>query len=68
MSDEAFPFATTTEVLMALAVGDALKAIAKPECPAFGYVFLERARVAEASADHEVARARALLPIFVGRC
>ena len=61
MSDEAFPFATTAEVLMALPVGDALKESGKPECPAYGDVFLERARVAEAAGDHEVARAWALL-------
>lgn len=43
MSDDAFPFATTAEVLMVLSVADALKAIARPKCPAFRDVFLERA-------------------------
>ena len=61
MSDEMFPFSTSAEVLMALPVGEALKESRKPECPAYGDVFLERAGAAGAAGDSGVARAWALL-------
>ena len=51
MSDEVFPFSTSAEVLMVLPVGEALKESRKPECPAYGDVFLERAGAAEAAGD-----------------
>ena len=61
MSDEAFGYSTTGEVLLALQVGDALKESVKAECPAYTDVFLERAKAAEAAGENEIARAWALL-------
>ena len=61
MSEKAFPFSTTSEVLLALPVGDVLKESEKAECPAYSDVFFERARVTEAAGEHEVARAWTLL-------
>lgn len=61
MSEKAFPFSTTVEVLLALPVGDVLKESKKAECPAYSDVFFERAKVTEAAGEHEVARAWTLL-------
>ena len=61
MSDEAFPFSTTAEVLMTLPVGEALKESKKPDCSAYWNVFFEKAKVAEEAGEVEVARAWALL-------
>ena len=61
MSDKTFPYSTTTEVLLALPVGDALKETEKAECPAYSDVFFDRAKVAEEVGDHEIARAWSLL-------
>ena len=61
MSEEAFPFSTTSEVLLALPVAEALKESEKAECPAYSDAFFERAKVAEEPGDHEVARAWRLL-------
>ena len=61
MSEEAFPYSTTTGVLLALPVEDVLKESAKAECPSYSDIFFERSRVAEAAGDHEVARAWSLL-------
>ena len=61
MSEEAFAFATTTEVLTDIPVGEALKESTKPECPAYANVFLERARTADVAGNHDAARAWTLL-------
>ena len=61
MSEKAFPFSTTSEALLALPAGDALKESPNAECPSYSDVFFERAKVAEAAGDNEVARAWALL-------
>ena len=61
MSEEAFAYSTTAEVLLALPIGDALKESVKAECPSYTGVFFERARVADAAGDNEEARAWFLL-------
>ena len=61
MSEEAFAYSTTAEVLLALPVGDALKESVKAECPAYADLFFERARVADAACDNDAARAWTLL-------
>ena len=61
MSQEAFQFSTTTEVLTGLPVGEALKESAKPECLAYADVFLKRAGIDEAADSHEIATGWALL-------
>ena len=61
MSEEEFVFSTTTEVLMGLRVGEALKESTKPECLAYADVFLERAGKAEATGSDEIARGWVLL-------
>ena len=58
MSDDAFAYSTTTEALLGLAVGEAVKKSKKPECPAYSDVFFERTR---AAGDNGTARAWALL-------
>ena len=61
MSEETFVFSTTTEVLMGLPVGEALKESTKPECLTYAHVFLERAGTAEAAGSDEIAGGWALL-------
>ena len=61
MSEEAFAFATTAELLMGIPVGKALKESTKPECPAYADVFFERAKTSAAAGDHDAARAWTLL-------
>ena len=56
MSDEMFLLSTSAEVPMALPVGEALEESGKPECTAYGDIFLERAGAAEAAGDSGVAR------------
>ena len=58
MSDDPFAYSTTTEILMGLAVEEAVKEARKSECPAYSDVFHERAR---AAGDNGTARAWALL-------
>ena len=61
MSDEPFSFSATGEVLLALPVAEALTESKKPECPAYGDVFFERAGAADEAGDGESAKAWALL-------
>ena len=61
MSGDAFAYSTTAEVLMDLAVEEAVKESGKPECPAYAEAFLERGAAADAADDQEGARAWALL-------
>ena len=61
MNEEEFVFSTTTEVLMGLPVGEALKESTKPECLTYADVFHDRARIAETDGSDEIARGWALL-------
>ena len=61
MSDDAFAYSTTVEVLMDLAVEEAVQESGMPECPAYADAFAERGAAAKAAGDHEVARAWFLL-------
>ena len=61
MSEEAFAYSTTAEMLLALPVEDALKESESAECISYSSVFFKRARVADASGGNEEARAWRLL-------
>ncbi|MGH6899709.1 MAG: DUF7380 domain-containing protein [Geminicoccaceae bacterium] len=61
MSDGSFSLSTTSELLLALEVDDALAESEKPMCWNYANVFLDRAKKAEAEGNAEVATAWSLL-------
>ena len=61
MNEQAFVYATSAEVLLALPVGDVLNESANPECPDYASSFFNRAKEADAVSDDETARGWKLL-------
>ena len=61
MSEPAFAYATSAEVLLTLRVGDALEESVQPECPSYASIFFKQAAASEATGDDESARGWKLL-------
>jgi len=61
MTEEAFVFRTTADLLLALPIDDILKESQKAECSSYSKIFLQRAEEAAVANDDQTARAWNLL-------